>query len=124
MKIYIAAPWAQREAAIKASRKFIQVGHEITSRWFNSLGDSSDPTGILRLPEDIKQEAYEDIEDVHQADYLVVLNLQLSEGKAVETGLALAWGIPVISIGPRSNIFQALGTEVSDVEEAIEFLRT
>jgi nucleoside 2-deoxyribosyltransferase len=78
-----------------------------------------DSTGVTCNQSIIRDQAYQDIADVRRADVLVVLNLQKSEGKAVETGIAIAAGIPVISVGPRSNIFQALGAEVATVEDAL-----
>ncbi len=121
MRIYIAAPWVRRPEAIEVGKRFAAAGHTLTCRWFyhESDGDPTDATGVTCSSESIRKQAYEDITDVQRADVLVVLNLQKSEGKAVETGIAIAGGIPVVSVGPRSNIFQALGYEVETVEEAI-----
>jgi nucleoside 2-deoxyribosyltransferase len=124
LKIYIAAPWVRRPEAIAAGDRFIAAGHTLTCQWFTheTDGDPLDSTGVTCNPDSIRFQANEDIADVRRADVLVVLNLQKSEGKAVETGIALAAGIPVVSVGPRSNIFQALGTEVATVDEALAFL--
>lgn len=126
MRIYLAAPWLRRPEAIAAGQRFSDAGHVVTSRWFHhtSDGDPNDATGITCSPDSILQQANEDIEDVMRADALVVLNLEKSEGKAVETGIAIAMGMPVISVGPRSNIFQALGYEVADIDAALEVLAT
>ncbi len=126
MKVYVAAPWVRRPEAILFGQRLTALGHELTCRWFDhpalgsQPGDSSgssspDQLGIMR-------QALEDIEDVKRADVLIVLNLQKSEGKAVETGIALANRIPVISVGTRSNIFQSLGFEAVDEDAAIRFL--
>jgi len=127
MKVYIAAPWVRRPEAIAVGEQFKAAGHELTSRWFTHDAQGSDPqdsSGLSAPNQDsIRQQAVEDIEDVRKADVLVVLNLQKSEGKAVETGIAIANYIPVISIGTRSNIFQALGFEVETVEEALDLLQ-
>lgn len=122
LKIYIAAPWVRRPEAIEAGKQFEAAGFTVTSRWFKHEGDPNDPTGITGDPTNVRQQALEDIEDVRSADWLVVLNLQKSEGKAVETGIAIASGIPFISVGGRSTIFQILGIEVDTVEEAINVL--
>lgn len=126
MKIYVAAPWVRRPEAIEAGEQFKAAGHDLTCHWFHHVtdGDPNDSTGVTCNPESIRQQAAEDIDDVMRADVLVVLNLQKSEGKAVETGIAIAAGIPVISVGPRSNIFQALGHEVATVDEALAVLAT
>jgi nucleoside 2-deoxyribosyltransferase len=123
MRIYIAAPWVRREEAIEIAKRFEAEGYEITSRWFKHDGDPNDSTGINCDQDEIRKQATEDWEDVATSDWVVVLNLQKSEGKAVETGLAIASGVPFISVGQRSNIFQSLGVEVETVEEALEYLR-
>lgn len=126
MKIYIAAPWVRRPEAIAIGEQFKAAGFELTSRWFHHVtdGDPMDSSGITCDQESIRFQAHEDIADVRRADALVVLNLQKSEGKAVETGIAIAAGIPVISVGKRSNIFQALGFEVDTVDEALTILQS
>lgn len=122
MKLYVAAPWVRREEAIEIAAKFVKAGHEITSRWFHHVGDPTDATGKVLDQDEVSKQALEDIEDVRRADTLIVLNLQKSEGKAVETGIAIAAGIPIISVGTRSNIFQILGREVETIEEALAIL--
>lgn len=117
--IYIAAPWVRRDEAIEAGKQFEQAGFDVTSRWFTHKGDLTDSTGVTADPETIRRQALDDIEDVQRADVFVVINLQKSEGKAVETGIALMEGIPIISVGPRSNIFQALCVEVDSLADAI-----
>jgi len=124
MKIYVAAPWVRRPDAIEFGKRLTALGHELTCHWFNHKidGDPNDSTGITSDPISIIHQAVEDIEDVKRADVLIVLNLQKSEGKAVETGIALANHIPIISVGTRSNIFQSLGFEARDADEAIRVL--
>lgn len=126
MKIYIAAPWVRRPEAISIGEQFTAAGHELTSRWFHHVtdGDPMDSSGVTCDQESIRFQAHEDIADVRRADALVVLNLQKSEGKAVETGIAIAAGIAVISVGKRSNIFQSLGFEVDTVDEALMVLES
>lgn len=122
MKVYVAAPWRRKLDAIEVGLRLTAAGIEVTSSWFTHEGDPNDPSGHTSPIEDVRYQAREDIKDVLRADYVLVLNLQKSEGKAVETGIAIANGIPVISVGTRSNIFQTLGHEVSTVAEAIQIL--
>lgn len=122
MKVYIAAPWVRKKEAIEAGKRFEAAGFEVTSRWFQHEGDPADPTSHSSDINDIRHQAKEDIYDVMRAEALVVLNLEKSEGKAVETGVALAHGKTVVSVGRRNNIFVTLGTEVQSVEEAIRVL--
>ena len=124
MLVYIAAPWVRKAEAISAGREIEAAGHIVTSRWFyhGDGGNAMDSTGITQPIENIREQAWEDIEDVCSSDVLVVLNLEKSEGKAVETGIAIASNIPIVSVGPRSNIFQTLGYEVETIQGAIEVL--
>jgi len=119
VKVYVAAPWVRKSDAIAAGQQLEKNGFEVTSRWFHHEGNPSDPTGSTSPLESIQDQARQDIDDVLRADVLVVLNLEKSEGKAVETGLAIGASIPVISVGSRSNIFQTLGVEVQTLEDAI-----
>ncbi len=122
MKIYVAGPWVRKAEVIEAANLLRAEGHFITSRWFEHVGDPKDNTGSSLPADEIRFQAEQDILDVLAADVIVVLNLEKSEGKAVETGVALANGIPLISVGKRSNIFQILGTEVATIEEAVALL--
>jgi nucleoside 2-deoxyribosyltransferase len=119
MKVYVAAPWKRKAEAIEAGRQLEAAGFEVTSTWFTHEGDPNDPSGKLSPISVVRQQAKEDIKDVLRAHYVVVLNLQKSEGKAVETGIAIHAGIPFISVGERSNVFQTLGHEVNTVADAI-----
>jgi hypothetical protein len=119
VRVYIAAPWARKPEAIAVGELFKAAGHTVTSRWFAHPGSLADSTGTSYPIEEIRLQASEDIADVLSSEVLVVLNLQKSEGKACETGVALMAQIPVISVGPRLHIFQSLGTEVETVEAAL-----
>lgn len=120
--VYLAAPWVRRNEAIAAGELLTAQGMVVTSRWFHHAGDPTDTTGSRLDIVEVRQQAREDVLDVKRADYVVVLNLERSEGKAVETGIALANGIPVISVGKRSNIFQTLCHEVDTLDEAISII--
>lgn len=125
MTLYIAAPWVCRDQAIEVAGKFKEAGFDVNSRWFHHEGSATDNTGTYLDVEATLTQALEDYEDVIDADVLVVLNLAKSEGKAVETGIAIATGTPFITIGPRGNIFAVLSeAELDTVEEAIDFLTT
>lgn len=102
LKVYIAAPWVHKAEAREVAAWLRWCGVEITSRWLDFTGDA-DNIDVRR------SEAEQDMMDVRASDVLVVLNLALSEGKATEQGLALAWGIPIIGmLGPANNVFHYL----------------
>lgn len=103
MRIYVAGPWAHRHTAKDAAQTLREAGHEIVSRWHDIWADA-DTTDPLML----EQEAVLDLQDVDASNVVVVLNIEKSEGKALEQGFALALGIPVVVVGARSNVFHYL----------------
>lgn len=105
--IYLAAPWASRDTAKEVRDLFRAEGLEVTSRWLDLPTSSTESDPNTRLIE-----AQNDFIDVFRADALVLLNFQKrgeeTSGKAVETGLALAWGKPIYMYGDTSNVFHYL----------------
>ena len=121
LQVYLAAPWAHKHEAQRVVWWLKRHEISITSRWLDFVGDSTDPVVLRR-------EATRDWEDLSRSDVLVLLNMALSEGKAVEQGLALAWGKPIIGMpGPAHNIFHHLPapayTWVPTIDEVLKILR-
>lgn len=122
-KVYIACAWKDKQQAKPARDKFVENGILVTSRWIDFVGDSSDPAVL-------EQEALNDIDDMEDADGMVVLQLQKSEGKAFEQGFFIGGMIggarKIILVSPngeRGNVFQYLSyayTMVPTVDQAIE----
>ena len=124
MKVYVAAPWVRKQDAIAAAGRLRGAGITVTSQWFDHGGDPNDSTGESVPDAEIRDQAIQDYNDVARADYVMVLNLEKSEGKAVETGFAIAMNKPFICVGPRSNIFQVLGAGMfQSVEDAVAYLK-
>lgn len=97
---------------------FIDAGHSITEKWW----DHRNVPQAEEHAEELAEQAKRDWRGVDFADALVLLNLEKSEGKSVETGIALAMEIPIIGIGERgSNVFQYLAQFqwVATVSEAL-----
>lgn len=118
-RVYIAAPWVSKDVARIAGAAFEQAGFEITKKWWEHRDvDMEDSESAQELYE----QADEDITGVLSADVFVLLNLGKSEGKAVETGIALSEGLPMILVGKRSNLFHFLPcwTIVDTINQAIE----
>jgi len=90
LKVYIAAPWIHKQDAIKVGQRLGVLDIEVTSSWFHHEGNSNDSAGVTADTQSIRVQALQDIADVLRSDYIVVLNLSKSEGKAVETGIAIA----------------------------------
>jgi hypothetical protein len=65
---------------------------------------------------------------VKMADVLLLINSAKSEGKAVEQGLAIAYGIPIIAVGVRGvlskNVFHYLDdyTWTQSVDDALKVM--
>lgn len=118
MNIYLAAPWANRDDAREAARHITEAGYDIMEAWWNH-SESHDHDELVN-------QAYSDVAGIVRADTLIVLQLATSEGKAVETGIAIAQGIPVIVVGKRANLFHHLDGAVTVVEtlgEALSILQ-
>ena len=109
MRVYIAAPWIERALACGVEVALEKQGFESTATW-------------LQLPEDAPEggnqlEAQQNIRDIMHADLLVLPNMQgrghETRGKAVETGIAIKLGLPIILMGVKTNVFHHLaGVEI------------
>lgn len=101
--------------------QFEAAGHTITERWWEHPDLGFDKPRNLRELED---QAVRDFMGVVQADALVLINSEKSEGKAAETGIAISRFIPIILVGKRTNIFHFIPSvyPVKDVRAAIRKL--
>lgn len=128
MKVYVAAPWAQKDYAKQVRDQLVAAGIECTSRWVD-FKESTPGNGMSEHPNTMIQEAQNDFDDVKRADGLLLLNMQPrgseTSGKAVETGLALAWGKRVVMVGEPTNVFHHLSEIwwVDSVNEAINLFK-
>lgn len=119
MRVYLAAPWALRDTARNYAAIIAERGHILTHNWWDIDGDGSEDEIFLR------DCAHTDVLGVLSADVIVVVQGVVSEGKAVEQGIAIANAIPVIIIGEkRTNVFQYLKwfTLVPDLATALEYV--
>lgn len=132
IKVYIAAPWAERTGlALEALKAVEKAGFEVCSRWIlqHQATNEGDPATDPAMRALFEQEAEADFEDVLNADAFLLINSQArgseTSGKAVETGIALMAGMPVICVGKWSNVFHFLEgvTRVNTLEEGIECLK-
>lgn len=115
LRIYLAAPWANRNDAAAEGRKIEARGHTITEPWWNHP-ESTDREELVR-------QAQRDIEGIVAADFVIVLQLALSEGKAVETGIAMALMKPIVVVNPSgqpANLFQNGLHSVATLTEALD----
>lgn len=101
MKIYIAAPYSERDYAIRVMLACEARGIVVTSRWLKSPDELAD------------EHARKDLADVAEADWLLALNVpgyadKGTGGRHVELGYALALGKRIALIGDKTNIFHYL----------------
>ncbi len=105
MRVYIAAPWVARDWVRVFAQSFDDRGIIITHRWWDLEGEFDDHEQMIH-------HAALDVNGVLSADVLVLYDQSKSEGKAVEQGLAIASGIPIVALGVRGqqakNIFHHL----------------
>jgi hypothetical protein len=122
MSIYLAGPWSRREEVREARKAFLAAGIPVNAQWLDvpiieGAGDTAESQAAAGY--DMGAEANRDREDIDKSMVMVVMNLEKSEGKAVEQGIALEKKMPIIVIGPRTNVFQ-YGPEVLVVDSVAE----
>lgn len=101
MQIYVAAPWTERWQAAAFARRCEAHGHTITRMWWEHEAGNEEH-------DKLREQAIADFDAVTRAEVLVVLQLSKSEGKAAETGYAIASNIPVVVVSyekEAGNIF-------------------
>ncbi len=124
-RVYVAGPWVDREVTKLLADKVEALGHTITHKWWKYEGESQND----ETKEFLLQCAVDDVQGVATADVVLVNNTAKSEGKAVEQGMAIVLGIPILCITPgdvkpSSNIFHYLPCyrHFKTVDEAMEAL--
>ena len=122
IKVYIGAPWNCKPQAKEARALLEKEGFEVTSSWID-ITENRDKNDPANLPF-FQENALRDVTDLLSAWVFLLLNIHKSEGKAVETGIALASNIPVVMVGEPSNIFHYLPIPImSDLPSAIELIK-
>lgn len=123
MRIYVAAPWSDRDKAKGLGDQLETFGHEITHKWWIDEGK-----GYNGDEDHYRQCAINDFVAIQTADKVIILNTQPrgeeTSGKAVEMGLAIAFQVPVVVVGEWTNVFHFFpGVRLVDtLEEAIDAL--
>lgn len=124
MKLYLAAPYSEKDFMTRIVVPFEADGHHITHKWWKHEKTIEESTPEMRMGQ-----ALDDARGVADADVLVMFNLTMSEGKAVEQGIAIAHSKPILAVGKAGehsrNVFHFLAHYkwVAGVDEAIEVLR-
>lgn len=121
LKVYIAAPWIHATEASVLGSKLEELGYVITRKWW--LEDGTKEHNL----EFLKKCAEADITGVQFCNVLVLLDYAKSEGKAVEQGVAIDRGKPIVAVrgdNDSNNIFHKMRNYfwVKDVDSAISVL--
>jgi hypothetical protein len=99
MRIYLAADFGRQAEMCEVRGMLTELGHEITSRWLDAR-EADTPEGWAVF-------AARDIEDVRDSDTVVsfTTGTPARGGRHVEYGLALAWGLHRVIVGPPEHLF-------------------
>lgn len=125
-RLYVAGPWADRPYVNEQAQKLRDAGYTVDARWLtiHAEGDGDLNNEDPANQEFYREQALNDIEDLLQADALFLVNTQKSEGKAVETGIAIATLKPTVMVGKRTNVFHTLNIPRFDTtEDAIVWMK-
>ena len=119
MLIYLAARYSRLEELQGYADDLRSIGHRVEARWL--LGDHQIHEGAdeveaatVSVPIEGRAFALDDYADVADADMLIAFSEEPRAGGAsrggrhVEFGLALAWGIGLMVVGPRENVFHTM----------------
>jgi nucleoside 2-deoxyribosyltransferase len=124
LKIYLAGVWTNRAEMPAYAKTLENLGHEITHKWWLTEAGPYE----TRTLESKQANALLDVNGVVEADLLLLINSAKSEGKAVEQGIAIGLGIPIIAVGTpgehSKNIFHFLNCYewVATFNEALPFI--
>lgn len=114
-KIYLAAPFEERDWMLRLKDMLESRGAKVTSTWLTPVdGNENNMAAMRDRFDDCRCRAIQDIEDIKEADVVVIYKPKelhrkpTTGGHHVELGLAIGFGIPVIIFGDRENVFHYL----------------
>jgi nucleoside 2-deoxyribosyltransferase len=119
MKIYLAGAYTSRQrlAAIAQELRTNGTRIQVDTVWLLDEYENANPFECAAV----------DLRDIKSADMLLLFTDTNGTrgGMYVELGIALAKGIPVIIVGPYTNVFTRICRRVDSISELFnEFTRT
>lgn len=106
MMVYLAGRWSRRAELAAIASRFERAGVAVTARWLTAenhrLNDASASQAFNASL------AAEDLQDVLAADALILFTDGMAGARGgchVEFGAALAAGLALAVVGPRTNVF-------------------
>jgi len=121
VKVYLAGPYGSRDKLRTYADLVRGADCEVTSSWLNEDHDIT--PGTEGAAADLSDEvvlahARMDLNDVLRSDLLMLftsafVGVEGGGGRHVETGFALAHGLPIIVVGQPENVFHRLTDSVT-----------
>lgn len=116
MRVYLAAPYPSRDVLREYANDLFHIGFQVTSSWLLEEHEISPGTSgaAVDLPDDqVDKHALDDMADIDRSELLVLFTENVVQGPSgggrhVETGYALAKGMPIIVVGDPENVFHRL----------------
>jgi nucleoside 2-deoxyribosyltransferase len=109
MKFYLAGKYDKRETLFWIAEDLITNGHQVQAEWLDGTHSDRSEEAKFRY-------AITDFQDIDACDTLVMFNLpteapEMSPGRHVELGYALAHGKPCIVVGAGDCVFYTLAVK-------------
>lgn len=125
LKVYLAAPFEQRESMLCLKDLLVSYGIVVTSTWLTPAdGNENNMATMGSKFHECRMRAVKDMEDIRQADYFILYKpkelhrVPTTGGHHVELGFCLGIGKPIIILGARENVFNYLpGIQVVTTEQ-------
>lgn len=120
IRAYLAAPYVARDHVRHYAMDLVTLGIDVTASWLDEEHEiNAGSTGAAPAlhPEEVARHAATDLDDIERCDVLVLFTAEAlgldpadvaSGGRHVETGYAIAKGVPVIVVGQPENVFHRL----------------
>lgn len=109
LAVYLAARYSRKLEIKEKAKELENIGIKVTSRW---LEEKADPDSNLNdAPDSLNRTvAIQDIEDIDKADVLILFTEDPEKeyrrgGRHFESGYAYGIDKPIITLGPRENVF-------------------
>lgn len=118
MRVYLAAPYGARGKVRGYAAQLNEAGFVVTSSWLNEAHEITAGTqgAAPALSDDeVAAHAQSDLWDLQRSQALVLftaafVGVEGGGGRHVETGYAIALGLPVLVVGAAENVFHRLPT--------------
>lgn len=117
MRVYLAAPYGAREEVLGLASDLYSRGMTCSSSWLaetHEINPGTEGAAPALSDAQVALHATDDLVDILSSQALVLftaayLGVEGGGGRHIETGYAMATGIPVIVVGEPENVFHRMG---------------